>query len=350
MTPLGELTPLTSVRWQRIRDDISTAEVVVPTSQCCELLGDLRTIRHELHIERNGVVVWQGPITRLEYEWDLVRIFAADVLWQATRTVLTAGYDNSYPNIGYAMDRMDWLLRSQCYALHGDPWKVVPHLRPKRMPLLTDEARTSRVVNNYQYTVWEDFDKYAEDYGTDYTVVNRDIYYWDQNLAWNIIDPLDEQFLSQFPRIVEYGNQLATRGYVTNGHGYAGIATAPQAQLDDYGYVDLLTTNENDGQADGIPSADEVASWAKTAGRTIDDRAPSPVAIVIPANTTLLPGAPWTIDELVPGAWFEVSTSRMCRSVTQYQRLHEVVVTEEAPAGESVAFSATTAPATMVIP
>jgi hypothetical protein len=343
---VGELTPLEAIRWNRKRDDISDSEATIGTTECCDLLGDLRTIIHELHIERDGVVVWQGPITRIEYEWNQVRVYAADMLWQATRTVLTAGYDQSYPNIYNVIDRMHWLLRDQCFLRHGDPWNMVAHLHPMHHP---GDPKTSRKVNRYQYYVWEDFDKYAEDMGADYTVVNRDIYYWDINLQWKVIPPLDEQYLSQFPRIVEYGNQAATQGYVTNGEGYAGIATADLEATDLYGWVDWLVTNQSDG-TEGAPTAEEIAGWADSAARNIDERSPAPVAIVIPANTTLLPGAPWVIDDLVPGAWFDVDITRMCRNVSEMQRIHEVNVTETAPQGEMVSFTAASAPSHAVIP
>src|SRR4051794_18965597 len=107
---IGELTPLTAVRWRRGRDDVSTAEVVVPTYECCDLLGDLRAVVMELHILREDVPVWQGPITRIEYEWDTVRVFAEDMLWVAKRRVLEVGYNQSYPNIGDVIERMYLLL------------------------------------------------------------------------------------------------------------------------------------------------------------------------------------------------------------------------------------------------
>jgi len=227
------LTPLTAVRWSRIRDAISEGYAVVGTTECCDLLGDLRTVRHELHIVRDGDEVWQGPITRLEYEFDNVKVYAEDMLWVAKRTVLKTGYNNGSPNpLGNVVDRMDWLLRSQTYAPHGDPWRMVSHLHPIHHD---DDPTTSRKAAAFQYYTWEDFDKYAEDHGTDYTVVNRDIYYWDVHLRWKIIASLGDDHLSQFPRIVEYGNQAATRGYVSNTEGYAGIAFTPQAQIDAYG-------------------------------------------------------------------------------------------------------------------
>jgi hypothetical protein len=344
---LGELTPLLAVKWQRIRDDVSQAEVTVATHQCCDLLGDLRTLVNELHIRRNGVDVWQGPITRIEYEWDVVRIFAEDILWVTKRTVLTVGYNQSYPNIGDTLDRMDWLLRDQCYSINSDPWRVLPHLRPVRHSY--NEPRTSRVVNAFQMYVWEDFDKYAEDYGADYTVINRDIYYFDIHLSWVVLPALDEQYMSQFPRIVEYGYQTYTRGYVTNGKGYAGMAQQ-RAWVDTYGWIDLLISNTTEGTSVDQPSSEDLAQWSDTAARNIADSVPAPTAIVIPANTTLLPGAPWQVEDLIPGAWFPVTVTRMCRTVSEWQRLHEVVVTEAPPGGETVAFTAISAPSTRVWP
>lgn len=343
---LGELTPLTSVRWQRIRDDVSQAEVVVPTHECCELLGDLRTIVNELHIVRNGNHVWEGVIVRIEYEWDTVRVFAEDLLWVTKRTVLTIGYSQAYPNIGNTVDRMDWLLRDQCFSLNGDPWKMVPHLHKISH---AGDPRTTRIVNAFQMYVWEDLDKYAEDFGADYCVVGRDVYYFDIHLAWAQLPELDEQYMSQFPRIVEYGYQCYTRGFVSNGKGFAGMAMQPE-WFDTYGWIDDLISNTSEGTSTDQPSSGDLAEWAASAANAIEDTVPAPTSVIIPANTTLLPGAPWNIDELIPGAWFPVTVTRLCRSVTEWQRLHEIVVTESAPGGETVAFTAVSAPTRMVQP
>src|SRR5262249_39732545 len=145
-------------------------------------------------------------------------------------------------------------------------------------------------------------------------------------------------------------NQAATRGVVTNGHGYAGTASAPPDIVNEWGHVDWLITNENDGQLDNVPTPDEITAWGQTAGRNIAGRYPPPLAIVIPENTTLLPGGPWLMEDLVPGAWFQASVTRLCRSISEYQRIHEVVVTEQAPDGETVQFSAVSAPSTMILP
>lgn len=340
---IGELTPLSEIRWNRKRDNISDAEATVGTSQCCELLGDLRTVKHELHIERDDEQVWQGVITRLEYDWDQVRVYAEDLLWPSKRTAIKVGYKAKQFNV---VDRMHWLLANQTYAPNGDPWGMLSHLHPVRH---ADEPKSSREVAAYQYYVWDDFDKYAEDNGTDYTVVGRDVYYWDLNLRWKVIAALDESHLSQFPRVVEYGNSAATRAIVSNTEGYAGIAEAPANVVAEYGYIDWLKTNLEDQEED-VPTPTEIAEWTKTAGRNLNGRYPPPLGIVIPANTTLLPGSPWEMSDLIPGAWFLVRVDRLCRKFSEWQRLAEISVKEAAPAGETVNFTAISAPSSIVDP
>jgi len=352
-TMLGELTPLLAVRWNRIRDDISHAEIVVATHECCELLGDLETVFMEIEITRLDVPVWNGVITRLEYEYSDVRLFAEDILWVAKRRVLEVGYNNSWPNIQQVLDMMHILLAQQCYGAWGDLWNMLGNLHPIRNPAGFPEPRTTRVVNKFQVTIWEDFDKYAEDMGADYTVIGRDIFYWDNHLAWAVLPELDENHISQFPRIVEYGNSFATRAFVTNGRGWAGHAGNPDLTWADYGGgpVDFLITNAEEGEdANDPPTPEELESWQESAVHAIAASAPPPVSVVIPANTTLMPGAPWNVVDLIPGAWFPITVNRLCRTVSEWQRLNEVLVTESAPNGETVQFSAISAPKTRIDP
>lgn len=371
---IAELTVLSQVRWHRRRDDISTAEVSVPTAECCDVLADLNCIKHEVHIYLGDRVVWQGPITRLEYDADICNIFAEDILWVAKRTAITEGYNHSYPNIGMALQRMEWLLHQAYFHSHADPWRMAGHLHRVDSP---NPPRTSRIVYAWQYYVWDDFDKYAEDYGCDYVVINRDIYWWDVNYRWHTIADLDDRHLSQSPRIVEYGNQTATRGIVSNTRGYAGVSDLNPALVAEWGIIDDLTTNNIDGSAvaeappvegERPPGADEpildpaqyaeakapspqdIAAWKETATRNANAMAPPQVAIVIPANTALLPGAPWTIEDLIPGAWFKVNTTMLCRTVEEWQRIQEVTVEETPRDGLVVRFSATSAPRTIVEP
>jgi hypothetical protein len=336
---VADLTPLSSVRWQRIRDDISTATVIAPTSGCCDVLADLRTIKHELHIVRNDESVWQGPITRIEHGHESVEIHAEDMLWVPKRRVLEVGYDQAYPNVGEAIDRVRWLLEDQCFAKYGDLWNMVSRLHPMTGP---DDPRTTRSTPAYSMSIWQDMDKYAEDSGVDYTVVGRDIYWFDTQLAWMELPLLEPEMIGQFPKVTEYGNDLRTRGVVTNGKGIAGTGYwgVDASYFDEYGgpVDDITILADRIEEAD--PTVEEVAEWSETAKRNVADRHPSPTAILIPANSTLLPGSSWSTDDLIPGGWFPVSVTSLCREVHAWMRLHEVVVTEGPPDGETIRFSA----------
>lgn len=343
---VGEMTPLMRVRWERVRDEISTANVRVGVSECCALLGDLEAGRMELHIHREGDSVWQGVITRLEYEISHVDIFAEDMLWVAKRTALSQGYDQSYPNIWSVVDRMTWLMEDMTYAKYGDPWNMLPHLHPVVGP---DDPETSKKQVPWALSTWEDFDLYAEDHGTDYTVVNRDIYWSDIGYAWAVLPKLEAEHLSEWPRIVEYGNELATRVIISNNEGYAGLGVAPAGMRDHYGYVDHIINQEReagalDDEPDAPPTPEELESMRQSAQRQVANRYPTPTSIVVPANSTLMPSSPWRVNDLIPGAWFDVEVTNLCRSMVETQRLHQVTVTETPDNGEKVEIVTVSAP------
>lgn len=346
---LFELTPLSLVRWNRIRDDISHAEVVVPSTDCCGMLDDLRTILNELHIYRNGKPVWQGPITRLEYEYDNVRIFAEDVLWATKRAVVNPGFTH-HGKANLTLDIFDMLL-NQCYSRQNDPWNMLhtgqnlegTHLHPIRTPR---EPKTFKTTATWQDTIFNDLDGFADNHGIDYTVVNRDIYYWDIHWEWKRLPPLDEDWITDRIRVVEYGNSCYTRAIVTNGRGYAGVDRAGDdvCGRNQYGFLDNVIGGADETDTANKPSADEIHTWQERALRNLNNTYPAPVGVVVPANTTLLPGAPWNVDDLIPGAWFKVNIKRVCRKVVEWNRLHEVVVEETPQNGETINISAVSAP------
>lgn len=369
---IGELTPISLVRWNRVRDDISTAQVDVPIEQCCELLQQVETVRCEIHVYRDGEKVWEGVITRIEFEYDQAQIFAEDILWVAKRRALSAGYNYNEPGQGLpygpiygfgainAVQHMDDLLRTLCYNQFGDEWNMVAALRLH--PIFgPDDPSSMRQANAWSTTIWQEFDKVAEDYGTDYTVVGRDIYYFDYHLAWNILPDLAPEDISTFPRVVEYGNSFATRYFRTDGTGYAAYAAAPASVSDVYGDgIDIVSNEETQAVTDPLPDPEnpppppspaKIARWQANADKHIVDHYPPLQAIVIPANSTLMPTSPWDVVTLTPGSWFQMTIDYACRpAVTDWQRIDSVAVEESGDGGETVQFTASTAPATMLMP
>lgn len=91
---LCELSDVTSLQYDRRLDDISQAFVEVAISgdsdsPCCSCLGDVEPWCHVLTIVREGDgVVWTGPVQKVTYSSDKVRIDAADKLaWLKVRVI-----------------------------------------------------------------------------------------------------------------------------------------------------------------------------------------------------------------------------------------------------------------------
>lgn len=379
--PVGQLVEATRVSWSRIRDGISSAQVDVPMANCCDLLEQIEPVQNEMHVIRDGDVVWQGVITRMEFEYDQVQIFAEDMLWVAKKRALYQSYnymdpcEKCPPGPLYgtggisAIEHARILLEDDCYGGPtggvGDEWSMLGHLFPIVGP---NDPRSNRQANAWSTSYWQEFDILAEDYGIDYTVIGRDIYWFDIHLKnWTpVLAPLDPADIADYPRIVEYGNSFASRYIRTDGSGYAGIAEATPDMIQKYGtHIDTISSETS--QADAMPprlvvdedgnvvpgapvlpdppSDAKMATWTATAQRRVEDLYPVRRNVVVPANSTLMPTSPWDINTLAPGAWTQVTVDRLCRdSVTEWQRLHELKVSETGAGGEMVQVSLISAP------
>jgi hypothetical protein len=345
-TILYELDRLEYVDWERQRDDISQAYVRVGAgAECCGQLGGLTSGYHELHIYRSGQKVWEGPVIRPEYAADSVTIYANDILWVAKNTVLEKAYNKAYPNIAKCGWVMNWLLRDQTFLKYGDPWNAASRVRWVQG---SDDPSTSSAVKAWSMTTWEDFDKYAEDKGMDYTVAGRDIYFWDTHLKWRTLSaPLVADYLTDGMEVVEYGNEFATRVIVTNGNGYASQAVAPAWAISQYGYIDHLISTYNEAAGTEVPDAEDKRAWQEQAQSTLDASFPAPVRVRVPDNSTLVPSAPYGINELVAGAWVQVVSNDLCRTLDQWHKLDRVHVRQEG-GEEKVEITTTAAPERIV--
>ena len=328
VVPFMELPRLIKVSWERVRDDVSLADVrVAATPDCCGDLGSITTAFHELHLWRNGVKVWEGPIHRVEYNRDDVEIFAADILWVARKTALSQGYNKTEPNQAKCGYMMNWLLAEQTFAKNGDPWNGLAGINWVQG---SDDPSTASAVKAWSMTTWEDFDKYAEDRGMDYTVVGRDIYFFDTHLRWRTIEPLlVPAYLTNGLSLVEYGNQFATRVIVTNGNGYNAQRQAPAWAISKYGYIDMIVTSSNEAAATEAPTAAELTAWGEQAQSLLDNSFPAPVRVRLPENSVVSPDAPYDINDLIAGAWIEVEATDLCRATQQFHKLDQVDVDVE---------------------
>jgi len=334
------------VSWTRVRDDISSATIVVNgRGGCCDQLGQLETGYHEVHIFRSGVKVWEGILTRIEYETDMVDLYASDILWVAKNTVLPSGYDYSTAGSGAVACgwHMERLLRDWTFAPLGDKWNGAAGVQRQVGP---KEPKTSKAAQKWSMTTWEDFDKFAEDHGMDYSVIGRQINFWDTQYRWRTIEePLRSEYCSNGFAIVEYGNEFATRVVVTNGNGYGSMRAAPAWAIAKYGYIDHVVSGYNKAAGAEVPSSADLVSWGEQAAGLLSNSFPQPVRVRVSENTVLTPQAPYDINDLVAGSWMKAIASDLCRTFSeeQWHKLDRVFVTEDAT-GENVTISTLQAP------
>ena len=130
---LAELGDLERVKWERRRDDTSTATVYIgtPGLDCRNALGLAEAGRVELVIFRGGERVWEGPISRIAYKGSSVEIEARDVTLYMVRTIMRHEYDNRNPNTSTVLERVERILRAELARKEAldPPINVLKHIQ-----------------------------------------------------------------------------------------------------------------------------------------------------------------------------------------------------------------------------
>lgn len=357
----GELTNLTSLQWARQRDDISEATVTIENfdEELLQLLRKVHTWMHELVIFREsfGVQerVWEGPITLIEDDTDRVTIKARDCMQYLARRVLRQGYNDAYQLIrGVQVGLRSVVDRATLNILdalaYDDP-NLIGYLTPVEN---AGDAKQSRIIPDYSRMVQEDIDEMAANAGLDYTTVGRRIVLWDTH---NRIGRLPEMRVGDFltpPKVSEYGMDLAVFYAVTDGSGVWGSASRgldSRGRPKEYGWVEMLASsygldaNETvDSSTLTQKSRDALAAtYGQQAQRNIAPRWPAPVLVRVPDNTRLNPEVNIGINQLVPGVWIPVRVNSRIRDISQWQKLDNVTVSQDAK-GEKVSVTMSPAP------
>lgn len=352
--PLGEITDITQVSWSRVRDDISSCDVAVSDwdSDCGALLASLRSWQHELVVFRdNGSGskrVWEGPIVRVGYEVDQVSIEAKDVMGYVYRRILRNGYNDAYRFGGGGLTTVTNRARIiiQNALAYDDP-NVLSYLWVLNR---ADDAKTSRVVEPWSRTAWQEVDDLAAKAGLDYTTVGRRIMLWDTHSVIGLLPEMRDGDFDSPPIVTEYGMRLANVYAVSNNSGVWGEAKRQPPRF--YGYVEMLVSawgeSDDNGQPETLTAAAEAAlreSLDGQAERGIAQRWPTPLVVRIPDNSTLSPDLSIGINQLIPGVHIPLLSNNTLRRVRQVQKLDSLKVTQTS-AGEQVQVTLSPAPTT----
>lgn len=338
MRRIGQVDPLTYVKWGRVLDDVSSAMVrtAYPSEECAQVLKDIQPGRHEMVIFRGSERVWEGPITRLAYHSTYVEIEARDVIHYAYRTVLHNAYENNYPDIVTVVERvLNTLQELQRKEALDPPINVLPYVTAFTHP---DDARTSRKTIPFESTLFEDMDSLAQYAGLDYTAVGRRIILSDTHTVWGKTQTVTEHDFVGEVVITLYGMDLATRGFVLGQEPLDGGPTpvGSAGGIDPYyGEWEVLDTPYNEGGEESVTQA----ALDSQAQRNISGKNPTPLVVRLPQNSTLNPAGILKISDLIPGVRVPLRATLTLREVEQMQKLKTVTVTEQEGSGETIQVS-----------
>lgn len=351
---IAEITDLALVRWGRVRDDISSATVIVngPSRECCAILSAIAVGRHEIVIFRNNDRVWEGPITRINWKATSVEITGHDICHYISRTIMRSAYDNRYAKknskVGPVTTRAQVILQNELRRKESltPSYNILRFLDVRTTPQTT---KTSRFTPPYASTVWEEMDYMAARLSLDYTVLGRRLIISDVHDLLGRSQLLTDKDFSDELIVSSYGMELATRSAVTDGEGH----WAAVGGIDPfYGEVELLnnTYGEEARPANPTqPTKEEIAALVKEmtsqAQRNLSGRYPIPTVVRVPDNTQLSPSAPICINGLVPGIRVPIRTTLACLDLQQEQKLDSMTCQQDSN-GESVTITLSPAPGT----
>lgn len=331
MQRMFQVNPLTSVEWERLRDDISHGVVTIvnPGPDCQAQMLTVHPNRHELVIFRGAERVWEGPISRIAYHRDRIEIEAKDVMHYAYRTIMHAAYKNAYPNIQTTIQRAINILGGELARKEAldPPINVLPFITAYTT---ANDSETSKSTVPYESTVYDDIDGMAWRSGMDYAVIGRRILLFDTHTIFYTTPQVTEaDFLSEII-VTQYGMEGATYAAVTSSSGVFGTAGGNDPF---YGEWEILDSAYNE---DGT-TAPTQAALVSQAQRNLDGRNPVPMHVRVPDGSQLNPNGTLQMQHLVPGARIPLRATLLTLKVAQMQKLDRVVVTEDGEAGEKIA-------------
>lgn len=330
---LKEIIDLTQVKWNRIRDDTSDAQIDLNGRSCTaqsDFLSEIEPGRHEAVIYRGDERVWEGPITRCSYTRSSMSIYARDITHYLYKTAMRVAYSSANPNIETVTGRIERIIRAEVARKEALGYNILDFLDVRHF---AGEAKTSAVTKAYESTVWEHLDSLAAKSGIDYVTVGRQLVIWDtSNPIGQTRMATENDFLGEL-EVNAYGMDLVTRAISTDGQGNFGIA-GPETDPY-YGEVEQVYTAYDEESGETQPTQSELQSQAE---RNLNGHNPTPVLVRIPDGSTLNPNGVLSLSDLVPGVYIPLQATLPARTFSQMQKLSKMEVTETAD-GETITVS-----------
>lgn len=366
--PLQGADHLVECTWQRTLND--TAEATATFSRdvfddCCNEFTDVHPWTHELTIYRESVgarpeIVWQGPIVRVRVQTEQIIIEAQDVFAWLDRLVNTWRMNYTAAaadDVGRRRGTVTYIAQNiiklnmidSSLSVPDDYAAMYSYIRTRADGLSTIQWRKDGTTVDdetgevtVRARIWRQFVgeilRELAKSGLRWTTIGRTLYLRSQSSALSLpIARLSFADFSGETEIVRDGLEAATRTFATNQQGdeLAGLTVSAGRTETPYGRLDRLVNVQEDTPTE--------AQLRRIATNDLAGRYPAPMAISMPGTAQLLPEAPITVRELVPGERIDV-TGDACFTISQGFLLTDVAATWDSDAGERMSVGLTTLP------
>jgi hypothetical protein len=341
--PVGPLDDFSQLVWDRRLDDISEAEITIPTNAdcCAAFLADAHVVHHGIAIFRDGEMVWNGPITRIRRSRTQIVIKASDVMWILRKRLLprdicfsadTAAVCGGvgFTGLGFGGPRNTEFVAATLiregltYDDHGAFVEVL------------SESDNLFEASYYQTggPVWDLVQTLASDF-INYTVLGRKIIITDGTLGRTAM-LMCEDFVNDTFETIEDGDGLLTVDCQVSDP----LPTDPNGPPQETGCVSVhpgLFADPYYGLLEGVQDGNRALAVGSTtlspqtilelaARNVLDGSYPPPVALSAD-GLQLSPNAPIAISELVPGTVVPIIANCLCGQIGREYILAKVVVT-----------------------
>jgi hypothetical protein len=318
------LPNVTKVEYGRVLNQTSQATITVATDQlsraCCEQLAALDYWVFEARIWRDGLAVWEGPMTAFRHttQGDPLTITANDVTdWFNGPYGILNTRNINYTSKELVTDLAVEIIRAQLDVLTPpDHPKITGYL--DTLPGGRRISYRRGVVHEYLADTIADL----QQYGLDWTTVGRQVIYMPPATSQNRppIARLTDGDITDSVSLVRDGHQLGTVGWGSKTNTSGTVTRVSYGSTRSYyGRHDRV----NDVQDQDADTGDlREAARAALAGRTGPQ-----VTLTLPGTATLRPTAPITMEQLVPGQVVRMGVLGLCEQVQALLMIADVSVT-----------------------
>lgn len=281
---IGSFLPrdVSDISWSRVKNEFSQATISLTASP--QLCNDLEPWLHQVALFRNDEPVWRGFVATTAARENQLTVVARDPSWVfgKRRVATSRSWIQADPT-----EIVEHVLRDALAA--WDPFGLVQQavFEPTRIPVdykcVADEVLVSDVLKD------------MVDAGMQWTVTGGRLVVGPAP-RFHITAPITDRDLDAKPTVEKDGT-LVVNDLKLLGKGASGQ------------YWDLASGFE--GVLQGIDKADALTTeWqlVNEARRQIRNRSAAPRRIVMPGSSRLLPNAPVSLTELVPGCLVPVQT------------------------------------------